>query len=154
MKKSRKKEKGTGSIHLALNDGMIMIDHKFNNGLTQLKLDVLEGDWKRLWNMIENFNEPQKMYYYILGTEAVDMYINNGIEMMISEMKNDSSVGTIYSFNQDEHPDGIMGAVDGWGNFHEITDREYTRINNMLNPKIKSVPLALQFPEIADAVNG
>jgi len=68
-------------------------------------------------------------YYYLFGLDAISAYNLSLTNDLISKLKEDSSAGTTYHYNEElESPTSLLEAFSGWGDFIVLTKPEYDYI--------------------------
>lgn len=64
--------------------------------------------------------------YYLFGSKAVRMYHNDDFSQVARLFDHNSSVEfALYEHNNNDEPDDLLEAYDGWDGYARITEDEY-----------------------------
>lgn len=68
--------------------------------------------------------------HYLFSLGAVNIYINEGFNALIEEIKNNTVAYSTFEFEEGVTPsEHIVEAFDGWDGYVIITKQQYTAIN-------------------------
>jgi len=78
-----------------------------------------------------NEQEEKKVYYFLFGETASRLYHENTFRKYLNKVKRDNLEFAVHKYIEGEHPENIMEAASGWGDYAMITEEEYEALENI-----------------------